>query len=118
VKVTKLVLAAALTTAVSLATAPVVRAAPSCDAGSFCAWAAANYGGKAARLSLETTPTGKCVTLPDGLVAKSWANLMTKDVTTYEGAACSTEAEFTTYPKGGTWVPNAPFVVRAIQVWE
>ena len=89
-----------------------------CDAGSFCAWSGANYSGKVARLSLETTRTNNCVALPDKLVAKSLANLMTRDVTAYEGATCSTEAEFTTYPKGGTFVPNAPFVVRAIQVWE
>jgi hypothetical protein len=58
------------------------------------------------------------VPLPDKVVAKSLVNLMTRDVSVYEGATCSTEAEFTTYPKGGTNVPNAPFVVRAIQVWE
>lgn len=88
-----------------------------CDAGSFCAWGGANYTGKVARLNLETANPNQCVTLPDNLVAKSLANLMTRDVTVYEGATCSTEAEFTTYPKGGTYVPDAPFVVRAIQVW-
>jgi len=89
-----------------------------CDAGSFCAWSGANFTGKAARLNLETANPNQCVPLPDGLVAKSVVNAMTKDVSVYEGAHCSTEAEFTTYPKGGVYVPNAPFVVRAIQVWE
>ena len=88
-----------------------------CDAGSFCAWSGPNYTGKVARLNLETANPNQCVTLPGNLVAKSLANLMTRDVSVYEGATCSTEAEFTTYPKGGTYVPNAPFVVRAIQVW-
>lgn len=92
--------------------------AAKCDAGSFCAWSGANYTGKVARLNLETATPNQCVVLPDKLVAKSLANLMTRDVSVYEGAACSTEAEFTTYPKGGTYVPDAPFVVRAIQVWE
>ena len=96
----------------------VSEASSACDAGSFCAWAGENYAGKVARLSLETvTATSTCIPLPDKLVAKSLANLMTRDVSVYEGATCSTEAEFTTYPKGGTYVPNAPFVVRAIQVW-
>jgi hypothetical protein len=103
---------------------PVPRTAPAgptnakCDAGSFCAWGEANFTGKAARLNLETANPNQCVPLPDGLVAKSLVNAMTKDVSVYEGVRCSTEAEFTTYPKGGVYVPNAPFVVRAIQVWE
>lgn len=89
-----------------------------CDAGSFCAWGGANFTGKAVRLNLETAGPNQCVPLPDNLVAKSLVNAMTKDVSVYEGVHCSTEAEFTTYPKGGVYVPNAPFVVRAIQVWE
>lgn len=95
-----------------------VTAGANCDAGSFCAWSGADYTGKAVRLNLETATPNQCVTLPDKLVAKSLANLMTRDVAVYEAATCSTEAEFTTYPKGGTYVPDAPFVVRAIQVWE
>ncbi|MFI9386059.1 peptidase inhibitor family I36 protein [Kutzneria sp. NPDC052558] len=101
--------------------APRVDAGPTdakCDAGSFCAWAGADFTGKSARLNLETANPNQCVPLPDGLVARSMVNAMTKDVSVYEGAHCSTEAEFTTYPKGGVYVPNAPFVVRAIQVWQ
>src|SRR5882757_5305569 len=101
----------------STAPADSGSSAAKCDAGSFCAWSGPNYTGKIARLNLETANPNECVTLPDNLVAKSLANLMTRDVSVYEGATCSTEAEFTTYPKGGTYVPNAPFVVRAIQVW-
>jgi hypothetical protein len=111
--------ATVMAAAVVLGTAsPVWATSTACDAGSFCAWSGENYTGKITRLSLETTLTNQCVALPDKLVAKSFVNRMTKDVSAYEGATCSTEAEFTTYPKGGTYVPDAPFVVRAIQVWE
>jgi hypothetical protein len=112
--------AAGLAAAVALATAPPVRALADarCDAGTFCAWAGTAYTGRVARFDLESAAPNQCVPLPDKLVAKSLANLMTRDVSVYQGAACSTEMEFTTYPKGGTFVPNAPFVVRAIQVWE
>jgi lauroyl/myristoyl acyltransferase len=118
--VRRLGVAAGLAAAVAMATAAPVRAVSDarCAAGSFCAWSGANYAGKVARLNLETATPNRCVALPDKLVAKSLANLMTRDVGVYEVATCSTEAEFTTYPKGGTFVPNAPFVVRAIQVWE
>jgi hypothetical protein len=90
---------------------------PKCDQGEFCAWAKENYTGAARRHSLETANPGGCVVL-EGLVAHSLANRLSKDVTVYQGETCSTEAEFTTYPKGGTFVPSAPFVVRAIQIWE
>jgi hypothetical protein len=90
---------------------------PKCDPGEFCAWAKDNYTGTAKRVNLETANPGECVAL-EGLVAHSLANRLTKDVTVYQSETCSTEAEFTTYPKGGTYVPVAPFVVRAIQIWE
>ena len=114
---------ALISVAMVIITATPAQAGPeagsTCDAGSFCAWAAENYAGKVARLSLETVSgTSICVPLPEKLVARSLANLMTKDVSVYESASCATEAEFTTYPKGGTYVPRAPFVVRAIEVWE
>ncbi|HEY0498528.1 MAG TPA: peptidase inhibitor family I36 protein [Kutzneria sp.] len=114
---------ALMSAAMVIITATSAQAAPevgsTCDAGSFCAWGGENYSGKVARLSLETvTATSTCVPLPAKLVARSLANLMTKDVSVYESATCATEAEFTTYPKGGTYVPRAPFVVRAIEVWE
>jgi hypothetical protein len=92
-------------------------AGPQCDRGEFCAWAEENYVGASRRHNLETANPGECVVLT-GLVAKSLVNRLTKDVTVYQGETCSTEAEFTTYPKGGTYVPDAPFVIRAIQVWD
>ncbi|MEJ2859016.1 MULTISPECIES: peptidase inhibitor family I36 protein [unclassified Saccharothrix] len=90
---------------------------PTCDRGEFCAWPNTNYTGRPARLDLETANPGECIPLPDGLVARSFVNNLTRDATVYQGATCSTEAEFTTYPGKGTYVPDAPFVVRAIEVW-
>jgi hypothetical protein len=36
----------------------------------------------------------------------------------YQSEECSTEGDFVTYPGGGTFVPDAPFLVRGIQIWE
>jgi Peptidase inhibitor family I36 len=110
---------AVLITATTLALVPAAYAdsVASCDRGEFCAWEKENYAGVALRHNLETANPGECVPLSK-LVARSIANRLTKDVTVYQGETCSTEAEFTTYPKGGTYVPDAPFVVRAIQIWE
>ncbi|MCE7009696.1 peptidase inhibitor family I36 protein [Kibdelosporangium philippinense] len=104
-------------TAFSASPASAADTVPKCDRGEFCAWPKENYAGNAVRHNLETANPGECVSL-GGVVAKSVANRMTKDVTVYQGETCSTEAEFTTYPKGGTFVPDAPFVVKAIQIWE
>jgi hypothetical protein len=109
---------AVLIIAAVLGTVPTAAAdtASKCDPGEFCAWAKDNYTGKAERLTLETANPGECIPL-NGLVAHSLANRLSKEVTVYQGETCSTEADFTTYPGGGTYVPSAPFVVRAIQVW-
>jgi hypothetical protein len=104
-------------TALSIAPAAYADSRPKCDPGEFCAWAKEQYAGTTVRHNLETANPGECIAL-DGLVAHSFVNRLTKDVTVYQGETCSTEAEFTTYPKGGTYVPIAPFVVRAIQIWE
>lgn len=104
-------------TALSAVPAAAADGELKCDRGEFCAWPKENYAGTPVRLSLATANPGECVPL-GGLVAKSVVNRMTKDVTVYQGDTCPTEAEFTTYPKGGTYVPDAPFVVRAIQIWE
>ena len=109
---------AMLVTVTTLTLVPAAHADPAavCDRGEFCAWEKENYAGVALRHNLETANPGECV--PFGaLVARSIVNRLTKDVTVYQGETCSTEAEFTTYPKGGTYVPDAPFVVRAIQIW-
>ncbi|MEO6086161.1 MAG: peptidase inhibitor family I36 protein [Umezawaea sp.] len=93
-------------------------AVPTCDRGEFCLWGGAEYTGPAKRLDLESANPGECIPLPGGLVARSFANRLTRDASVYQSETCSTEAEFTTYPGKGTYVPDAPFVVRAIQVWE
>jgi hypothetical protein len=88
-----------------------------CAQGEFCAWESPTYAGKSEKLDLRTANPSECIPL-NGLEAQSFVNLMSRDVTTYEGADCSTEGDFTTYPGHGTYVPEAHFIVRAIQVWE
>ncbi|MFC7613083.1 hypothetical protein ACFQV2_05050 [Actinokineospora soli] len=39
-------------------------------------------------------------------------------MTVYQSPECATEGEFDTYPGKGTYVPCAPFVVRAVQIWS
>jgi hypothetical protein len=92
--------------------------APLCDRGEFCAWSGVEYTGAVHRLDLESANPGECITLPDKLIARSFVNRLTRDTSVFQGETCSTEAEFTTYPGKGTFVPDAPFVVRAVQVWE
>jgi hypothetical protein len=91
---------------------------PTCDRGEFCLWGGVGYTGPVQRLDLESANPGECIPVPGGLVARSFVNRLTRDASVYQGGTCSTEAEFTTYPGKGTYVPDAPFVVRAIQVWE
>ena len=115
-----LVTALALTTAAltSSGTAVARQAEPTCDRGEFCVWSGVQYTGDAHRLDLESANPRECIPLPDGFVARSFVNNLTRDTSVYQRETCSTEAEFTTYPGKGTYVPDAPFVVRAIQVWE
>ncbi len=87
-----------------------------CERGQFCWWPGEAYRGRLARLDLATVNTGEC--LPLGKAARAFANRMTRPVTVYQSGECATEGEFDTYPGGGTFVPVAPYVVRAIQIWE
>ncbi|MBW4717499.1 peptidase inhibitor family I36 protein [Saccharothrix obliqua] len=109
-----------LLTAVTLTAAALISGtapqSPTCDRGEFCAWTGANYTGTVQRHDLETANPNQCIPLHD-FVARSFVNNLTRDASVYQGATCSTEAEFTTYPGRGTYVPDAPFAVRAIQVW-
>ncbi|WP_290062905.1 peptidase inhibitor family I36 protein [Amycolatopsis solani] len=91
---------------------------PACQKGEFCLWSADAYGGESERLDLRTANPGECIPLPEGFAGSSFANLMSRDVTVYQDEECSTEGDFITYPGGGTYVPNAPFLVRAVQIWE
>lgn len=87
-----------------------------CDKGELCVWTGAQYTGETKRLDLESANPNECIQL--GLVGRSFANRLSRDVAVYQREDCSTEAEFTTYPKNGTYVPDAYFVIRAITVWE
>jgi hypothetical protein len=89
-----------------------------CERGEFCVWQTDSYRGLGYRMSLETVNPGECVGLPAGFDGRSFVNRMRRPVTVYQGRTCSTEAEFDTYPGSGTYVPEAPYVVRAVQIWE
>ncbi|WP_210717982.1 peptidase inhibitor family I36 protein [Amycolatopsis acididurans] len=90
----------------------------SCQQGEFCAWPGEFYSDYIQRLDLRTANPEECIVLPNGIEARSLANRMTRDVTVYQDNECSTEGDFTTYPGNGTFVPHAPFVVRAVQIWD
>jgi hypothetical protein len=89
-----------------------------CERGEFCLWPAESYTGDVLRASLDNTNPGECVPLPDGFDARSFVNRTKRPVTVYQERTCSTEAEFDTYPGGGTFVPEAPYVVRGLQIWD
>ena len=89
-----------------------------CERGEFCLWPDEGYQGAIQRIALENTNPGECVPLPDGFDARSFANRTTRPVTVYQGRDCATEGEFDTYPGGGTFVPEAPYVVKGVQIWE
>ncbi|EFL09775.1 predicted protein [Streptomyces sp. AA4] len=91
---------------------------PSCGAGEFCLWDTETYSGTVQSYDLRTANPGDCIPLPEGFQGHSFVNRMTRDVTIYQGADCSTEGDFITYPGGGTYVPQSPFAVRALKVWE
>ena len=104
-----------------LVSANPVAAAPEpqpCERGEFCLWPEEGYKGEVLRVALENTNPGECAPLPEGFDARSFANRTKRPITVYQGRDCSTEAEFDTYPGGGTFVPQAPYVVRGVQIWE
>jgi hypothetical protein len=114
--VTPIIIAAWL---IANATTAAAQPAPHpCERGEFCLWPTESYQGDIHRVALENANPGECVPLPDGLGARSFANRTKRPVTVYQGRDCSTEGEFDTYPGGGTYVPEAPYVVRGVQIWE
>ena len=101
------------------ATHPGPDPTASCDQGEFCFWSAQRYGGTMRTVDLRTANPDECVSLPEGFTAKAFANrLSDRYVTVYQDRHCSTHGDFSTYPGGGTYVPRAPYVVRAIQIWN
>jgi Peptidase inhibitor family I36 len=111
------VVGAAIVSGAGVAGAGVAGAQP-CERGEFCLWPGERWSGEIHRVALENTNPGECVPLPDGLSGRSFANRSSRPVTVYQGRDCSTEGEFDTYPGGGTFVPEAPYVVRGVQIWE
>ncbi|OZM71592.1 hypothetical protein CFN78_18870 [Amycolatopsis antarctica] len=89
-----------------------------CTQGEFCGWSGEFYGGGIQRLDLRTANPDECIPLAEGFEAMSFANRTDRYVTIYQGADCSTEGDFSTYPGNGTFVPQGPYVVRAIQLWD
>ena len=109
----------AVLTALAGATVATASASGSaaCDRGELCLWSQVDHGGEPLRRTLTDTTVGECVPLPVDLDARSFANLLSRQVTVYQSRECATEGEFDTYPGGGTYVPDAPYVVRAFQIW-
>jgi len=114
---TKSLIAALVITAGAVASSgiAVAQSDKSCDKGEFCVWAGPDYTGAVQRLDLESANPGECIQL--AVVGRSFTNRLSRDASVYQRESCSTEAEFTTYPKHGTYVPDAYFVIRAVEVW-
>lgn len=89
-----------------------------CEQGEFCTWTGDLYSGEITRFHLRNTNPEECTPLPEGVSAHSLANRIDRHVTVYQDRECATEADFTTYPGPGTFVHEAPFVVRAVQLWS
>ena len=90
-----------------------------CERGEVCLWSEVDYRGTPYRHTLADTTTNECVHIPVGMDIRSFVNhLSGRQVTVYQSRECATEGEFDTYPGGGTYVPEAPYVVRAFQIWE
>jgi len=118
-----LALAASVLTAVAGPSVSAVPAAESavgaCAPGQICFWAAPAFtDGPAAVFELATADVESCVSLPEGVDARSFANRMDRYVTMYQSRECATEGDFGTYPGDGVFVPEVPYVVRAFQIWE
>lgn len=89
-----------------------------CGPGELCLWEKRGFKGKRHLYELAGTDIESCVALPEGSSAQALANRTGRPVTTYQSAECEETAEFHTYPGGGTWVPESPYRVRAVKIWE
>ncbi|KAA9160848.1 hypothetical protein FPZ12_015625 [Amycolatopsis acidicola] len=89
-----------------------------CQQGEFCVWSGEGYTATPQKLDLRTANPEECIPLADEMAGKSFVNLLDRDVTVYQSTECTTEGDFTTYPGHGTYVPHAPFVVRAVKIWD
>ncbi|MFI9030406.1 peptidase inhibitor family I36 protein [Streptomyces sp. NPDC053560] len=112
-------LAAGLGAAALLSTPFTAGAATqACAAGQLCLWTKAGYEGPRTTHELSDTDIESCVPLPAGRAAHSFVNRTGRPVTTYQSAECAETGEYDTYPGGGTYVPDSPYEVRAIKIWE
>ena len=89
-----------------------------CEQGEFCLWTEQDYGGTIVRLDLRNTNPEKCRPLPDGVEAHAFGNRIDRHVTVYQDRNCSTEGDFSTFPGPGTFVPQSPYLVRAVKIWN
>ncbi|WP_156722531.1 peptidase inhibitor family I36 protein [Streptomyces apocyni] len=118
-------LAAAVLTAAPAAGAATPTPTPTstaalgaCGPGELCLWERPDFGGDRQVHELAGTDIESCVALPEGSSAQALANRTGRPVTTYQSAVCAETGEFETYPGSGTWVPKAPYRVRAFKIWE
>lgn len=116
-RVLTVVAAAGAALATGTGAAGAATASNMCERGEFCIWPGEHYAGQIVRVALDNANPGECVPLPEGADGRSFANRAKRPVTVYQGRECSTEGEFDTYPGGGTFVPEAPYVVRGVQIW-
>lgn len=107
-----------LLTSTGVANAATTPPEPSCQKGEFCVWPEESFGGTAQRFDLRTSNPEECIPLPEGFDGHSFVNRLTRDVTIYQSEECTTEGDFITYPGGGTYVPQGPFVIRALKIWD
>ncbi|MEX0171325.1 peptidase inhibitor family I36 protein [Streptomyces sp. LMG1-1-1.1] len=104
--------------AAQVAAAPSGTVLGACGPGRLCLWSKPDFKGRAQTHELATTDIDSCIALPAGTSAQSLANRTGRPVTTYQSAECAEAGEFETYPGRGTWVPQAPYEVRAFKIWE
>lgn len=89
-----------------------------CAADRFCYWPEPDFPGKPRVLNLSDEAGGVCIPFAFEDEARAFVNNSRHEVTLYQDGHCGTNGEFRTYPGRGTYVPESPYVVRAIEVWK
>jgi hypothetical protein len=88
-----------------------------CAAGELCLWARPGFRGERRSYERSRIAVERCVPLPGGASARSFANRTGRPVTLYQSGECAETAEFHTHPSG-SWTPEGEYRVRAVKVWE
>lgn len=88
-----------------------------CAAGELCFWSSPGFQGERVSHELLGLTTEECTPLPQGTEGGSLVNRTGRPVTVYQSEVCDTTGDFSTYPSG-SWVPEAPYTVRAFTMWE